>query len=124
MSEMLDLLKSIIKLGNGNRIIDRQIALLVGYREEPSSGKPKWVDPEGGPAKSPPFFTTSIDHATILHRLIAPNEDFGVSWDADGSYAQVGNVGPVTCKTPAIALTAACIAFLAKRTHTKTNPTV
>jgi hypothetical protein len=119
MNELLDLLRSVIKLETGNRIIDRRVAILVGYREEPSSGKPQWVDPEGGPAKSPPFFTSDIDNAMILHRLIAPNERVAVSWDENGGYAKLGNTGPVSCRTPAIALTAACIAFLAKRTHTK-----
>lgn len=104
-SEILSLLR---KTEGSSRFIDKEIALLLGWRRRiDANGMPEWSrsDTERGM----PFYTRSVQAAKDFLHEIAPGAAAACVWDGKQSSVVVDNLSVCESSSPAAAL---CVATL------------
>lgn len=114
-----DVINDLETASQGERSFDAAIGLLVGWKrkveyvraapnDEPQR-KVFWVVPSGDESGKVPHFTTSLDAAWLLAKMISPRGTGGVSWDGERGTAVVDNGPYSSAATPALALCAAAL---------------
>lgn len=104
-----ELIESLVSAKEPSTVLDRQIALAVGYRlKMTGTGRPYWTAPTGEQRMDCPDYTASIDQARSLLNILAPGHYAGVTFGPI-CRAQINEAPVCYGASPALAI---CVAAM------------